>query len=292
MILSFSGRFYSYSASIFSARIQSTLLLVRNQITMKTQYFILFISLIYFLATLFACEHSPILPDDDGMPIDTTDMPIDTTSNPTDTMNNDTTGMMEPCDPDLVYFDRDILPILKSNCAFSGCHDEASAEDGVILDSYEQVIATADVEPFDLIHSELYTVLVDDDEMQRMPPSPTPPLNQNHIQLIAKWILQGAEYLECDPNANGCDTEDVSFSAIVQPLIQTYCEGCHSGAVPSGGIDLTTHAAIKAIAEDGRLFGAIDWESGFIAMPLNSNKLDDCSIDQIKNWIDAGALNN
>lgn len=252
---------------------------------MKIQHFLSLFILLYFLASLFACEHSPILLDD-------VEMPIDTTGNPTDTMNNDTTVMLEPCDPDLVYFDLEILPLLKSNCALSGCHNAASAEDGVILESYEQVMGTADVEPFDLIHSKLYTVLVDDDDSQRMPPSPTPSLSQNHIQLIAKWILQGAEQFECDPNADGCNTEDVSFSSTVQPIIQTHCEGCHSGSVPSGGVDLTNHASIKVVADDGRLFGAINWNNSLTAMPFNRDKLSDCRIDQIKSWIDAGALNN
>ena len=63
-----------------------------------------------------ACEHEPLAPVDPD-PIDT--MGMDTMD--VDTMGEDTMGI--PCDPDVVYFDRDLLPILKSNCAKSGCHD-------------------------------------------------------------------------------------------------------------------------------------------------------------------------
>ena len=50
------------------------------------------------------------------------------------------------CDPNKIYFQQQVLPILVSNCAKSGCHDNASHQDGVILTSYSSVITTADVQ--------------------------------------------------------------------------------------------------------------------------------------------------
>lgn len=236
----------------------------------------------------FSCKHDPILLDEDIMPIDTTGTnPIDTTViNPIDT-----TALM-PCDPDKVYFELEILPILKSNCAFSGCHDAASAEDGVILESYESVMATADVEAFNLNDSELFEVLVDTDEEERMPPTPTDKLPAEQIQLIATWILQGAENLQCDPDLQVCETDNVSFSQFVQPLIDIHCRGCHSGNVPSGGIDLTNHTNIKDVVLNGRLAGAIKWDNGFSPMPQGGEQLSQCNIDKIVAWIDDGALDN
>lgn len=237
-----------------------------------------------------SCKHGPLL-DDPGP------NPMDTTVNPQDTMMMDTTivdtiEMAIPCDPNVVYFDFQILPILQSNCAFSGCHDAASAEDGVILESYETVMQTADVEPFNLNDSEIYEVLVDNDLDERMPPVPTASLSSQQINVIATWILQGAEDLECDPNAEGCDTEDVSFSNFVFPLLQSHCIGCHGGISPSGGIDFTTHSNVAVYANNGKLYGAIAHEAGFEAMPQGSDQLDECTIDKIKSWVDAGALDN
>lgn len=229
-----------------------------------------------------SCKHEPLFDD-------TTD-PVDTTSNPIDTMPVDTSGV--PCDPDVVYFNQDVLPILQSNCAFSGCHDEASAQDGVILIDYDNVIQTADVEPFNLNDSEIYEVLVDDDLDDRMPPAPTPALSQDQINIIATWILQGGLNLECDPNAGGCETDNVSFSGFVKPLLENKCQGCHSGAAPSGGVDLTTHTNIQVYANNGKLVGTVDHQAGFEPMPQGGAKIDDCSIDKIKSWIDAGALDN
>lgn len=238
-----------------------------------------------------SCKHEPLFDDT------IIENPMDTSSNPTDTMSIDTntvdtTSMGIPCDSNVVYFNQQVLPILLSNCAFSGCHDVASAEDGVILESYEYVIQTADVEPFNLNDSEIYEVLVDSDLDERMPPEPTPALSSAQINIIATWILQGAENLECDPNSGGCDTDNVSYSGFVSPLLQNTCNGCHSGASPSGGIDLTTHTNVAVYANNGKLYGAIAHETGFEPMPQGGTQLDDCTIDKVKSWIDAGALDN
>ncbi|MFK8005641.1 MAG: c-type cytochrome domain-containing protein [Saprospiraceae bacterium] len=237
-----------------------------------------------------SCKHEPLFEDPGTNPIDTTSNPIDTM--PVDTNTIDTTNMGVPCDSNVVYFDLQVLPILQSNCAFSGCHDAASAQDGVILEDYESVMQTAEVEPFDLGDSELYEVLVENDLDDRMPPAPTPALDSEQINIIASWILQGAQDLECNPNFGGCDIDNVSYSDFVKPLLQTHCNGCHSGNSPSGGIDLTTHTNVAVYANNGKLYGAIAHEAGFEAMPQGAAQLDDCTIDKIKSWIDAGALDN
>jgi len=243
--------------------------------------------------SLPSCQHEPLFDEPimnpiDTIPIDT--MPIDTM--PIDTTIVDTTIILMPCDSNVIYFEQDVLPILISNCAFSGCHDAASAEDGVILESYETVIETADVEPFNLNDSEIWEVLVDNDLDERMPPVPTPALSQTQISAITAWILQGALNLECDESIGECDTDNVSFSAFVKPIIESHCQGCHSGNTPSGGIDLTTHSNIQIYANNGRLHGAIAHQAGFSPMPQGGAKLDDCTIEKIKSWIDSGALDN
>ena len=237
-----------------------------------------------------SCKHEPIIEEVEMNPIDTTSNPPDTMT--VDTMTVDTMNMGIPCDSNVIYFNLQVLPILQSNCAFSGCHDVASHQDGVILENYDYVMQTAEVVPFDLGESELYEVLVENDLDDRMPPPPTNAMSNDQINIIATWILQGAENLECDSNAGGCDTNNISFSDFVKPLLETHCQGCHSGASPSGGIDLTTHSNIAVYANNGKLFGSIDHQSGFQAMPQGAAKLDDCTIDKIKSWIDAGALNN
>ena len=44
---------------------------------------------------------------------------------------------------------------------------------------------------------------------------------------------------------------NVNFSEDIQPLLSTHCEGCHSGPVPSGGIDLSLYDGVKITADNG-----------------------------------------
>ncbi|HUR31704.1 MAG TPA: c-type cytochrome domain-containing protein [Saprospiraceae bacterium] len=235
---------------------------------------------------LSSCAHEALVtpidpgPDPDPDPIDTTGNPIDTTSPGT------------PCDPNVVYFNLQILPLLKSNCAKSGCHDAGTHEEGIILDSYQNVMNSDVIKPFDLNDSELFEVITENDLDDVMPPPPNQRLNADQISLIASWILQGAKDLTCDENAGQCETNNVTYSGFVRPLLTTNCVGCHSGGAPSGGITLNTYDGVRSVALNGRLYGAINHSNGFQPMPRGSAKLPQCTIDKIKAWIDNGAQNN
>jgi hypothetical protein len=246
-----------------------------------------------FVMAIFAagCKHEPLV---------VTPVPVDTTGNNGGNNNGGnnggggggTGGQVDACDPDSVYFENDILPILISNCAKSGCHDAASHEDGVILDSYEHVMNTADVDPFDLDGGKLYEAITEDDSDDRMPPPPNAPLTSEQIALIAKWIMQGALNISCDVNAGSCDTSNVTYSGTIAPILQLYCTGCHSGSLLSGGIDLSVYTGVAAVAMNGSLEGAITHAAGYTPMPFGGNQLPDCEISQIIAWIDDGAPNN
>ena len=79
----------------------------------------------------------------------------------------DTTSTGTPCDPNIVYFERDILPILTTNCAFAGCHNATSASDGVKLDNYQNVISTGKVKAFKPNDSKLYKVIINNNPFLR-----------------------------------------------------------------------------------------------------------------------------
>jgi mono/diheme cytochrome c family protein len=238
------------------------------------------------LLQLSACVHPPYMPAD-MIPGDT--MPADTV--PNDTIPGDTM-VFHPCDPDTVYFEKELLPILVSNCAMSGCHDAQSAQDGVILDSYENVFNTSDLKPGDPNSSDLYEVLIDDDPGDRMPPLPADPLPQATIDKIFIWIEQGAQNLHCDMDSSACDTSSVSYAAVISPLMETHCKGCHSGNSPGGGVLLDNHTNVAAAGNNGRLYGSIAHLNGFSPMPKNEAKLDQCAIDQVQAWINQGTLDN
>ena len=119
------------------------------------------------------CTHSPIVPPDPP--------------NPT---SGDTEEETPPCDPNVIYFEQDVLPLLQSSCAYTGCHDATTAEDGVVLESYDDLMENSGD---DLVvagqpeHSELYEVLVEEDLDKLMPPPiEGGPLSPEQIQVIWK----------------------------------------------------------------------------------------------------------
>ena len=200
---------------------------------------------------------------------------------------NDTTwsGTGNPCDPDTVYFERDLLPILQSTCAQPGCHDAITMEDGVRLTDYNSVMQTTEVEPFNPGESKIYKVIIDEPD-DRMPPPPADPMSAENIDLVYTWIAQGAQNLFCDEEE--CDTLDVTYTTPVSGIIQKHCLGCHSDNNPLGDLSLQGYNNVVTIASDGRLLGVVKHEAGFPAMPKNSAKISDCKILQLEIWTNNG----
>jgi uncharacterized membrane protein len=236
---------------------------------MKRQTVYALFALIIIISVTGSCKHeipvAPVIPPDSTTAI----------GNPT-----------IPCDPNKVYFQQQVLPILVSNCAKSGCHDNASHRDGVILTSYNSTMQTADVRPGNPNGSDLWEKISDGE----MPPAGSTPLTPEQKNLIYTWIAQGAQNLVCE-NACG-DTVNITYSVSVKNIITNKCQGCHSGANPGGGIDLSTYTGVKSQVTNGKLWGSVSWSAGYSAMPKNGIKLNVCDLARIQKWIAMGAPNN
>jgi hypothetical protein len=187
------------------------------------------------------------------------------------------------CDPDTVYFQNTILPLVVSSCATTGCHDRVSHKDGIILTDYASIIKTGEIKAGDPNDSEFFESLTDNGD-DLMPPPPYNPLNPEQIQLIKTWIQQGAKNNAC---FDGCDTTNVTFSGQIWPMMESYCTGCHSATSPGGGIVIADYTDMVSLAENGSLMGSIRWESGYAKMPTNQ-QLSDCNIALLQKWIDDG----
>lgn len=220
---------------------------------------------------LLSCKHDPEI--------------TDIINPPSDTTNNTNTG----CSADTVYFAQQILPLFQSGCAMSGCHDAASHEEDIVLDSYSAIVMTGGINIANPTSSKIYRQMVKTDE-ERMPPPPAPAFTSAQLALIAKWIGQGAKNNSCIES--GCDTTNVAYSTHIKPLIQNNCQGCHSGTNAGGGIQLVTYADAKAIADNGQFKGVIEHLSGYSPMPQNGAKLTDCQISMVNIWLNNGALDN
>ncbi|MBC6492136.1 c-type cytochrome [Flavihumibacter stibioxidans] len=95
------------------------------------------------------------------------------------------------------------------------------------------------------------------------------------------------------PGSTACDTlTAISYTKNIAPLFQQYCNSCHGGNSPSGGISMGNYTADKAIALNGKLYGSISHSNGYSPMPQGMPKMNTCQIATIKKWVDSGAPNN
>lgn len=89
---------------------------------------------------------------------------------------------------------------------------------------------------------------------------------------------------------NDCDTNNVTYSKVVRPLLTNNCtSGCHSGTTPAGGLDLTDYDETKSSA--AIIVNRIKGQNGAL-MPQGGPALADCQINQIEMWVNDGAPNN
>jgi hypothetical protein len=183
-------------------------------------------------------------------------------------------------------FSRDILPVLISTCAMTGCHDAISHKEGYVFASYSSTMNA--VRPGNTSSSKLYQVITITTGESRMPPSPKPRLAQAQIDSIAAWIRRGALDEYCGET---CDTiNTVTFSKVIWPTIQSTCTGCHSGTSPSGAVSLTSYANVQTVAASGLLMKSLNG-AGVPKMPP-SGSLSTCKKRQFQIWVNNGYLNN
>jgi hypothetical protein len=179
------------------------------------------------------------------------------------------------------YFENMVLPTVLSGCAKTGCHDQATQKGDLVLVNYADISRL--VVPFDPQNSALYYRLFSNSE-GRMPPDI--PLSSEQKSIIYWWIQEGAYDNRCDSII--CDSVNVTYDTTIQPILQTWCTGCHGGSNPSNGLSLETYDQVVACANSGRLMGAINQEQGYKTMPQGGYKLSPCEINLFQKWINIG----
>ena len=111
--------------------------------------------------------------------------------------------------------------------------------------------------------------------------------------------------------ANGFVPATVSFAADVQPIFTDRCLGCHSGPVPTAGLDLgsgASHADLVGVVSAGYapalrvapgdtaasvLYHKVFGTGGYGArMPFGGPALPAVELDRIRTWIREGARDN
>ncbi|MDP6468819.1 MAG: PSD1 and planctomycete cytochrome C domain-containing protein [Pirellulaceae bacterium] len=101
---------------------------------------------------------------------------------------------------DDVQYNRDIRRILSDNCLTCHGPDAKQREGGFRLDQRDSVLAEAEsgerpIVPGDVSASELYLRMVSEDDDERMPPPDSnKTVTPEEVELIRRWIEQGAAY--------------------------------------------------------------------------------------------------
>ena len=68
--------------------------------------------------------------------------------------------------------------------------------------------------------------------------------------------------------------------------MKTNCISCHNTGLKSGAINLDSYASVKAVAISGKLYSSVIWDGKTFAMPKNAVKINACSINQIRKWME------
>ena len=120
-------------------------------------------------------------------------------------------------------------------------------------------------------------------------------MNKIHmIPMFFSMLVLGGCYYDIEEElypSNFCDVENVTFSGIIKPLVQTKCtvSNCHvsGGTAPH---DLTNDLTLKQLADDGKIQARVVDK---IPLPMPPGGLPNCEIQQVQAWLDAGApINN
>jgi hypothetical protein len=238
-----------------------------------------FIAAVLILLSLSGCQHEPALTAEE----------IGDTNGPGPGPGPEPEPV-DTCNPNTVYFEQQILPLLISNCAVPGCHNVPTDDnDDIQIVSYQSLMNSDILDANDPFDSDFWEVINEDDPDDRMPRPPQNPLTAQQLDLIGDWLAQGAENNSC---VSGCVTTNVTYSGTIQPIIASNCLGCHSGGTPQAGLNFSSWGPLNQMAIQGNLAGVIQHQAPYPSMPPSGPGLSQCRIDQILAWIADGAPNN
>ena len=92
--------------------------------------------------------------------------------------------------------------------------------------------------------------------------------------------------------AYACDTTNVTYSNTIAPIMETYCNECHSAGNPQASVITDNYTDLSVIAKNGQLWKAVSHDPGAVPMPYQRNQLSECNLGKINIWIKADSPEN
>lgn len=207
---------------------------------------------------------------------------------------------------DTVCYNTQVQPLLINSCGVSGCHDAASASEGLNVHSYQSIMQF--VVPGKPRESELYNVLIDIWSDNLMPPDN--PLTAEERNIIQVWIAQGAMETFCEDTSgnNGgpiippVPVDTICFQQDILPIFLSGCAttDCHDAASHQEGYNLTSYTNIMNSGGivpfnpgNSEIYEVITEDESEDRMPPSPRSpLTARQIEAIDRWITDGALNS
>lgn len=220
-------------------------------------------------------------------------------------------------------FIKDVAPILEAKCV--SCHTEGEARGGLRVDTFAGLerggTNGALLIPGAPARSALVLRTATTDNRTRMPKDDEA-LKPNEVQILAKWIAEGAKFDGMDRTATlgslvamadgkpkppvvpveiakPTGGEKVSFVNDVAPTLVNTCGQCHLGNNPRGGFSVATFERMMQGGESGRVIvaGSLDgsrlWRlvnaDEAPVMPAGQGRITRKWHADLRTWITEGA---
>lgn len=142
-----------------------------------------------------------------------------------------------------IDFDRQIHGILKLRCA--QCHGEEAKESGFSVRTGQELLKGGDTGAAVTAGLPEQSLMIQMIRDGQMPPKGNEPLTPEEINLLERWITQGAKI------SGGGSTVAAVTSEQIVPLMLLRCSACHGGRRTEAGLDLRTREGILRGGKSG-----------------------------------------
>jgi hypothetical protein len=119
----------------------------------------------------------------------------------------------------------------------------------------------------------------------------TPLFSKGFITALLLMCLVASCKDDDTPDNVDCTGLTPTYTSDIKAILDASCakSGCHNSADLANNMDLSTYANAMAISQQPRFLGAINHQSGFIAMPQDGPKLSNDKIELLTCWVENGS---
>ncbi len=117
--------------------------------------------------------------------------------------------------------------------------------------------------------------------------------------LIAVGIASAFFVLQSGMLHTSSTRQEVSYAQDIQPIFNMRCDNCHMGNHPSEGLDLGSYEGLMAGSQNGPVIAPGSAGDSLLIdlvtegeMPKRGPHLTDTQIQQLIDWVNAGAPDN